>query len=74
MNEVENATRELAEAKESYRIVGNIMVKAAPEKLKSELEERKATLQARISAIERQEQKLREEMQRLQKEILGAKE
>lgn len=70
--EFENATREVTESKESYRIIGNIMVKQDPHKLKSELEERKATLQTRIAAVERQEKALREQMEKLQKQILGA--
>lgn len=70
--EIENAVRELEGAQESYRIIGNVMVKRAPAELKAELEERKAGLQTRASALERQEHKLREEMQRLQTEILGA--
>jgi prefoldin beta subunit len=71
--EIENAERELAEAKESYRIIGNIMVKADPHKLKSELHDKKATIQARMSSVERQEQKLRAEMEQLQKQLLGGK-
>ena len=70
--EIENASGELSSAKESYRIIGNIMVKAEPSKLKAELDERKASLQARISAVERQDKKLREEMERMQQSILGA--
>jgi prefoldin beta subunit len=70
--EVENATRELAQAKESWRIIGNIMVKSDTANLKTELEEKKESLQTRIAGLERQEKKLREEMQKLQNEILGA--
>lgn len=70
--EVENALRELAEAKESWRIIGNIMVKADAAKLSSELGEKQSSLQTRVAGVERQEKKLREEMQKLQSEILGA--
>jgi prefoldin beta subunit len=69
--EVESALSELEGVSESYRIVGNIMVKTQSERLKSELAEKKAGVQARISALERQEQKLRDEMQKLQDSILG---
>jgi prefoldin beta subunit len=68
--EAENALRELETAKESYRIIGNIMVKTDSAKLKSELEEKKSMLQTRIVAVERQEKRLREEMQKLQDSIL----
>jgi prefoldin beta subunit len=70
--EVDNAVRELEQAKESWRIIGNIMVKTDSAKLKTELEEKKDSLQTRIAGVERQEKKLREEMQKLQSEILGA--
>lgn len=68
--EIENATRELAHAKESYRIISNIMVKQDSAKLKAELEDKKASIQARAGAIEKQEQRLRQEMQNLQESIL----
>jgi len=70
LNETENALRELASAKESHRIIGNIMIKVDPATLTKELEEKRATLQARITSVERQESKLREEMQKLQDSIL----
>jgi prefoldin beta subunit len=68
--EIENATKELETAPESYRIIGNIMVKAESAKLKSELDEKKAALQARVAALERQEKRLHEEMQKLQESLL----
>ena len=70
--EVENAITEVSSAPESYRIIGNIMVKTEPQQLKTELEEKKTSLQTRIASVERQEKKLREEMQKLQDQILGA--
>jgi len=71
--EIENASSELANAKESYRIIGNVMVKSDPEKLKAGLDEKKATLQSRLASLEKQEKRLREEMDALQKSILGDK-
>ena len=70
LNETENALRELLVAKESHRIIGNIMVKVDPAVLSKELEEKRATLVARVASVERQETKLREEMQKLQDSIL----
>lgn len=72
--EVENAITELSGTHESYRIIGNIMVKASPEKLKTELDEKKSVLQTRITSVERQEAKLKEEMEKLQKQVLGSHE
>jgi prefoldin beta subunit len=68
--EIENAAKELESAPESYRIIGNIMVKTDSAKLKSELDEKKAALASRIAGVERQEKRLREEMQKLQDSIL----
>lgn len=70
--ELENAMRELSETKESWRIIGNVMVKADPAKLAAEFTEKKTLLQTRIAGFERQEKKLRDEMQKLQTELLGA--
>jgi prefoldin beta subunit len=70
LNETENALRELATTTESYRIIGNIMIKTDTAALRKELEEKQSTLQTRIMTVERQEVKLREEMQKLQNSIL----
>ena len=71
--EMENAIGELASATESFRIIGNVMVKSDPAKLKEEIVEKKSALHARLASIEKQEKRLREEMDALQKSILGDK-
>jgi len=70
--EMENASKELSEAKEGYRIIGTIMVKTNPEQLKKEIDEKKGTVQSRITGIEKQEQLLRTQMQEFQKKLLGS--
>ena len=68
--ETENASKELEAAAESYRILGNIMVKTDAQKLRAELQERTSHIKARLAGIERQEKKLQEEMKALQDTIL----
>lgn len=66
--ETQNAIKELATSKESYKIVGNIMIKKDIEELKKELEEKKAQLSMRISALEAQEKKTHEQIKELKSE------
>jgi prefoldin beta subunit len=69
-HELENASSELANAKESYRIIGNIMVKADASALKAELDSKRESLQHRITTLERTEQRLRDELKRAQEQVL----
>jgi prefoldin beta subunit len=73
LSETKAALQELASATESYRIVGNLMVKAAPEKLTSELTQRQEHLTLRITQLDKHETRLREELTKLQEEILESK-
>ena len=69
--ENENALKELSETKkQSYRIIGNILVAMDKEKLKKDLESEKEIFDLRIKNIEKQEDKLKEHAQRLQAEVL----
>ncbi len=68
--ELENATKELASTKESFRIIGNIMVKTDSATLRTELEEKTETLKHRIQGIERQEERLRQELKKTQEKVL----
>jgi prefoldin beta subunit len=72
LSEVDNALKEMIGASDTYRIIGNIMVKSDAAKLSVELQEKKAVLQTRMASAERQEKRLREEMESLQGKILGA--
>lgn len=68
--EIESAEKELESAKESFKIVGNIMVSVDKESLKKELSDKKEVLQIRVDSFEKQEDKLKEKAEALQKEVL----
>jgi|SRR3989344_3340500 len=69
--ENENASNELEQTKkQSYKIIGNLMVAMDKEDLKKDLNSEKEIFDLRIKNIEKQENKLKERAQDLQKEIL----
>ncbi|MGV8151207.1 MAG: prefoldin subunit beta [Candidatus Woesearchaeota archaeon] len=68
--EIESALSELENSSENYKIIGNIMIKADSEKLKSELKERLEMLKIRINSLEKQEEKFRDKAEDIQKEVL----
>lgn len=70
LHELENASSELSGSGESYRIIGNIMVKADTAKLKGELDEKAASIKTRIAGFERNEERLRAELKKAQESIL----
>jgi len=52
--EIESALSELEGAKEAFKIIGNLMVKVSPDKLKTDLNGKKETMQLRIKTLEKQ--------------------
>ena len=68
--EVESALSELGNTEKAYKIVGNIMVEADKDELKSDLQSRKEMLELRIKTMEKQEAQVREKASKLQSEIL----
>jgi prefoldin beta subunit len=68
--EVESALKEIENAKESYKIVGNVMVNASKEDLKKDLEEKKGILELRIKSLEKQEKQIKEKATKTQAEVL----
>ncbi|HLC96880.1 MAG TPA: prefoldin subunit beta [Candidatus Nanoarchaeia archaeon] len=68
--EVESALSELKDSKESYKIIGNIMVAADKNGLQKELESKKETTQLRIKTLEKQEKSIKEKAEKLQQEVL----
>ena len=70
--ETESAEAELEGARESYKIIGNIMVAKKKEELKKELAEKKEVLNLRVESFEKQEEKLKEKAESLQKEVMDA--
>ena len=68
--EVESASKELVDAKEHYKIIGNIMVLKKKEDLVKELNEKKEILNVRVDSFEKQEAKLKERAEKLQSELM----
>ena len=68
--ETGNALSSIEKAKESYKILGNVMVSATKTELKKELTEQKKQLDLRIETLEKQEEKLKGRMKSLQDEIM----
>ena len=69
--EIENALKEIDNAEEVYKIVGNIMLSKKKEDLKKELVSKKVVIDIRIKNLEREESKIREKANTLQKEVIG---
>ncbi len=68
--EVDSAIKELEKGGDSYKIIGNIMVKAEKNDLKKELKQKKEVFEIRIKNIEKQEEKIKENASKLQEEIM----
>lgn len=68
--EIESALEELDMDTDSYKIVGNIMVKSDSKKLKEDLDSEKEKNQIRITTIEKQMNVIQEKMQKLQQEVM----
>ncbi len=68
--EIDSALEELEKSKESYKIVGNIMVKTEVEELKKDLKSKKELLNLRIKNLEKQENQIKESATKLQSDLL----
>ena len=68
--EVSSALKEIENAPEMYKIVGNIMVKTDKETLSKELSERKEMADLRIKTLEKQESKVSEKVEELKTEVM----
>lgn len=71
LTEIEMALEEVQQTEEAYQMIGSLMVKRSPERVRKDLEEERETVKRRLAAIETQESRLRDRMERLQKEALG---
>lgn len=69
--EAESALSELKTTTESYKIIGNIMVKTKKTELISELDSKQELLVTRMNKLEKQETLLREKFETLQKEVMS---
>ena len=71
LNEIESASTELANAKQAYKIIGNIMVLSSQENLKKELSEKKEMIDLRLKNFEAQEERLQKKAEELQEAVLA---
>ena len=71
MVELDSALQELKTTNESYKIIGNIMVKTDKEELTKDLEEKKELVDLRIKTIEKQENKIKGSAEDLRTEIMA---
>jgi prefoldin beta subunit len=70
--EIDSALQELKTTKQSYKIIGNIMVASDKDSLEKELATKKEMLEIRIRTLEKQEQKLKDKAKEIQKEVLSS--
>ncbi|MFA5992180.1 MAG: prefoldin subunit beta [Candidatus Pacearchaeota archaeon] len=70
-NELETALAEVEKTKDDvFKVLGQVMIKADKNSLKTELKEKKDLLEIRLKSIEKQELSMREEVERLRGEIV----
>ncbi|MBD3208876.1 prefoldin subunit [Candidatus Woesearchaeota archaeon] len=69
-SEAEAAVNALGTSKESFKIIGNLMIKQSAAQLKKELEEQQETLHVRIASIEKQEEKMRGQLKDVQQSLM----
>lgn len=70
LSEIESALSEIKNAKEAYKIVGNIMVLSKKEDLEKDLNSKKEVVELRIKTLEKQEAGLKEKSKSLQEEAM----
>jgi len=70
MVEVDSALKELEPSEESYKIIGNIMIKSNKADLKKDLEEQKKVAELRIKTLEKQEKDIQDKVSTLQSEAM----
>ena len=70
LNEIDSAAKELKDAKQAYKIIGNVMLLSDKETLEKELNAKKDMFELRIKNIEAQENRLRNKSDELQKQVV----
>ena len=68
--EVDSALKELESSNESYKIIGNIMIRSGKDELVKDLKSKKEMASLRIKTIEKQENMLREKAGKIQSEVM----
>lgn len=73
LSETELALNELNKSKEddSYKIVGQLMIKFPKSKIIEELTNKKKILDLRLNAIEKQEESLSKNIEKIREKLLG---
>ncbi|MDK2849570.1 MAG: prefoldin beta subunit [Candidatus Woesearchaeota archaeon] len=71
INELSLALKELEHSEDSYRLLGNILIKVEPKSLREQLTKDLDSLNLRLKSIEKQEESLTQRLQALQKEFLS---
>ena len=69
ISETKAAKKEIENSEEAFKIIGQLMIKADPKKVKEELTNKEKLFSLRIKAIEKQESSLSEKMDSFRKEI-----
>ncbi|MDP6642015.1 MAG: prefoldin subunit beta [Candidatus Nanoarchaeia archaeon] len=68
---IDNALKELNSTKEdSYKIVGNIMIKDKKENLIKDLQSKKEIVELRLKTLDKQETKIKDKAEELQKKVV----
>ncbi len=70
--EIENALREMENAKEVYKQVGTIIVLSDKAALQNEMKSKKETAELRIKSLDKQEAQILEKMKKLQETIMSS--
>ena len=71
LNEIESASSELVNAKQAYKIIGNIMVLSTHETLKKELSDKKEMIELRVKNFEAQEERLQKKAEELKQAVIA---
>lgn len=71
LNEIDSAVKELKDAKQAYKIIGNVMLLSDKETLEKDLNAKKDIFELRIKNIEAQEDRLRNKSDELQKQVVN---
>ncbi len=68
--ELDSALKSLPDSKQSYKIVGKLLIAKDNNKLQEELQEEHKQLELHMTEIETQESAIKEKMEKLQKELM----
>ncbi|MBI2575664.1 prefoldin subunit beta [Candidatus Woesearchaeota archaeon] len=68
--ETETALKEVEKSRESFKIIGSIMVAASSEDLKKDLRQKNEVLALRIKTLEKQESAIKERTKKMQEEVM----